>query len=186
MTAPIRVVLMIVLSLWLLCPLAEATSYRIHLYNGREFITNQVWEEGGQIQFSVPAGTMAVPKEAVQAIHTSDGTAKVRSTPAPTIPPMKPQASPLTAPSRHQIQTEAHERLDEGEVDADRLQKAALMTQLSEVRRAHLDAAAAKDRAAKQRTLEAMRQVSGQIYALEEVVRGKHQGVLPEWWHDSQ
>jgi len=184
MTAPIRVLSITVLSLWLLCPPAEATSYRIHLYNGRDFIANRVWEEGGQIQFSVPAGIIAVPKEAVQAIHISAGDAKGVAAPAPTIPPTEPQASPSTAPSHHQVHTEAHALLDQGEVNADLLKKAALMTQLDEARRAHLAAVAAKDGAAKQRTLEVMRQVSGQIYALEGVVRGKHQGVLPAWWHD--
>jgi hypothetical protein len=178
-------VLALMLGSWLVSPLAQAASYHIQLKNGREFITTRVWEEGGELRFSLPAGTVGVPREAVHAITEVGVPAPSQARGAPAASqPTAPVVSPPATSRGPESSAEARTRPEGDALTSYRAKKAVLMEALDGARTQHLDAITAKDQAAKQRSLEAMRGFGKQIDELAEEVKAKNQGKLPGWWQD--
>jgi hypothetical protein len=150
------------LSLWLASPLAQAASYRIQLKNGREFRTNRVWEDGAQIRFSLKAGTMGVPKDAVHEIMEIGALSQSRATTTPAAQrPTAPRSSPQELLLSWAATAEAHTLPEEGELTADRAKRTGL-----------------------QRTLTPMRKMAKKMSALAEAVVAKCRGILAAWWND--
>jgi hypothetical protein len=176
----------ILLTSLLLSPLAQAASYRIALTNGGELLTRHYWEEGPELRCSVAAGVLGVPKALVKSITAVEASSSARGAMVESAAP-SPGAGTLPVTGKGSGGTSAAEAdpsAGKGAVPADREKKAALMAQLEAARKQHFEASAAKDKAAKQRTLADMRAVAKQIYDLAEEVKAKNQGVLPPWWND--
>ncbi len=67
-----RSIPLVLIILFLTCPLASPASYRIQLKNGGEFKTVRYWEEGDQILFYVYGGVAGVQKDSVKYIKKAD------------------------------------------------------------------------------------------------------------------
>jgi hypothetical protein len=177
---------MILVTSILLAPLGQAASYRIVLTNGREVLTSRYWEEGPELRCSVAAGVIGVPKALVKSITAVEASSHVGGTVGESALPT-PRADTVPVPghgSRGTPTAEADPSAGKGAFSADREKKAALMAQLEAARKQHLEASAAKDGAAKQRTLADMRHIAKEIYDLAEEVQAKNKGALPPWWND--
>jgi hypothetical protein len=153
---------LLALSLWLASPLAQAASYRIQLKNGREFKTHRMWEDGGEIRFSLPAGTMGVPREAVHTIMEVGALPRSRATAEPAA--QRP-AVPLSSPHERLLSWSAAaeaQTLSEGEeLIANRAQKTGL-----------------------QRAIEPMRKAVIKMSTVAEAIVAKCRGILAAWWDD--
>jgi hypothetical protein len=159
MTRRALVVPMLALSLWLASSLAQAASYRIQLKNGREFKTHRLWEDGGELRFSLPAGTVGVPKDAVHAIMEVGGPTRSRATTKPAgqrqaVPPSSSQDLLLSWAAA----AEARTLLEEGELPSNHMKKTLL-----------------------QRASEAIGEVAKTMVALAEAAKVKIKGVRPAW-----
>jgi hypothetical protein len=162
MTPKALAVPILALSIWLASPLAQAASYRIQLKNGREFRTNRVLEDGAQIRFSLKAGTMGVPIDAVHAITEVGGLSNSRATREPAAQrPAAPLSSPQELLLSWTAAAEARTLSEEAELPSNRVKKTVL-----------------------QRVSEAMREVAKKMVALAEAAKAKSNGILPAWWND--
>jgi hypothetical protein len=162
MTRKALAVPILVMSIGLASPLAQAASYRIQLKNGREFKTHHMWEDGGEIRFSLRAGTMGVPKDAVQAIQEDGALSDSRATTKPAaLPPAAPQYSPHERLLSWAAAAEARTLSEEEELTTDRAKKTAL-----------------------QRAIEPMRKAAIKISTVAEAVVAKCRGMLAAWWND--
>ncbi|HSF31251.1 MAG TPA: hypothetical protein VLK82_12385 [Candidatus Tectomicrobia bacterium] len=162
MTLKALAIPILVLGIWLPSPLAQASSYHIQLKNGREFKTHRMWEDGGEIRFSLPTGTMGVPKEAVRAIQEVGTLSGSRATTKPVAQrPVAPLASPHERLLSWAAAAEARTLSEGEEVTVDRVKKTGL-----------------------QRAIAPMRKVTKKMSALAEAVVAKCRGILAAWWND--
>ena len=189
--------------------LAQA-SFRIELHNGREVRTSQVWDEGTEVKFVTPQGTMGLPKaliKSITAVAPARGNApqptarheppdvdraatRARAEAHPPasvdarrdgqIPPSPPEPPPTPATQTTGGRGGRHA----ADAEAERAKKRHLMQQLNEATATYLASSAAKNVEAKQAALSSMRAFSTQIIDLEADVKRRHGGVLPPWWAD--
>ncbi|MDZ7696960.1 MAG: hypothetical protein U5R49_08595 [Deltaproteobacteria bacterium] len=59
----------IMITVFFLTPALCFSAYRIHLKDGREFVTDRYWLEGGQIKFKRFGGVIGIQKELVREIE---------------------------------------------------------------------------------------------------------------------
>ena len=193
-----RLLALIALLVWAASPVQA--SFIIALQNGREMRTSQVWEEGAEVKFITPQGTMGVPKALVKSIkalapargsapkHASrheapDADRAATGTRAEARPPSPadPRRDAKTPPEQT---TGGSRERHAADAQADRAKKRHLMQQLHEATETYLASSAARYVEAKQAALSSMRAYSTQVIDLEEDVKRRHGGVLPPWWAD--
>jgi hypothetical protein len=76
----------IMITVFLLTPALCFSAYRIHLKNGREFVTDRYWEEGDQIKFERFGGEVGIPKNLVSEIEEVEDIPEQQETAEPDTP----------------------------------------------------------------------------------------------------
>ncbi len=64
-----KLLTLIAAAVFIVSPSICFASYVIHLKDGREFVTDQYWEEGDQIKFKRYGGVIGIQKELVRGIE---------------------------------------------------------------------------------------------------------------------
>jgi hypothetical protein len=67
-----RVIYIIVTTILLSIPTVTLASFLIELNNGSEYITDQYWRSGNDIQFNYHGGTVSIPKGSIVSITETD------------------------------------------------------------------------------------------------------------------
>lgn len=142
-------------------------AFRIELKDGKEFITDKYWEEGGQIKFNYYGGVVGVAKDSV---------GKIEKTTAPA----RTGTAVTTAPD--EIRTK--EGTAQVDIESYREKKSELKRRFDEASEKYREALRRQDLAGKEKASEEMREFSRQAYDLADEVKEKNKGVLPDWWEE--
>jgi len=157
-------------------PLFSFADYVILLDNGRQFVTQRYWEEGGEIKFYFKSGVLGVPRSAVVSIEESTAEA-----PAPDKTPNETEVK-----AKKEGDKKPDKKIDKKKPLEEYYKKMkVLKTKLNESLKRLREATRNKDKAAKKMAREDMRKFSKEIYKLTDEVKRVNNGVLPEdWWKD--
>ena len=160
-----------------LCSAALA-GYAIQLKNGRILPTPAFWEEKGFIKFYWENGVATIPKEIIRSIGF------IKDVPAMTAPnPKESIAEPAAIlPKEKETAKPGAEKdkIDEGYY---KKQKDQFMEKFEQAHQRYLDASSQRDGEAKKKAWEEFNQYGSRVSALEEELKKKNNGVLPEWWN---
>jgi hypothetical protein len=171
--------------------------YVIKLKNGRVLPTARYWEEQGQVKFYWGSGVASVPKTNVLAI------VDVKKEPQEWVPPVQESAPAVeeTTPMKEIASVkgtnppkEVGERKVQGttpvapqgklDILSYKKQKAVYTDQYEKAYQRYLEASARKDPEAKKKAWKEFNDFGGKVISLEEEVKRKNQGVVPDWWKD--
>ena len=157
-------------------PLFSFADYIIHLNNGRQFVTQRYWEEGGEIKFHFKSGVLGVPRSAIVSIEEFSAEA-----PAPDEAPNETEAR-----TKKEGDEKPDKKIDEKKPLEEYYERMkVLKAKLDESLKRLREATRNKDKAAKKKAREDMRKFSKEIYKLTDEVKKVNNGVLPEdWWKD--
>lgn len=67
-----KILTAIAVAVFIIYPSICFTSYLIHLKDGREFVTDRYWEEGGQIKFKRYGGVIGIERSLVKGIEKTE------------------------------------------------------------------------------------------------------------------
>jgi len=166
---------------------AALAEYVIKLKNGKSLQIPHYWVEKDEIKFYWESGIAGIPGESISSIakvkkdpteqqvlsvRKMDG--ELKEVPAE---PMK-----MTAERIGKSRTEAARE----EIDAEyyKKQKAFRMEKYEQAYQRYLEACSRRDEEAKRKTWEEFNKLGGQVFALENDLRNKNNGVLPSWWKE--
>ena len=153
--------------------------YAIQLKNGRILPTTEFWEDKGVINFYWESGIATIPKEVVRSIGLT------KDVPAVKIPPPKePTTEPPAIQTEEKKVAEPEARNENIDAGTYKKQKAFFIEKYEKAYERYLEASSRHDREAKKRAWEEFNRYGGQVSALEEELRKKNKGILPDWWNE--
>lgn len=205
----------IVTIIFLLTPAICFSAYRIHLKDGREFVTDRYWKDGDQIKFKRFGGMIGMQKELVRKIEEVEDIPEQVETgqelPSKEGMPQKEgKEPPLTGSSGGEKQQEVQEdeRADQrsetgkreemseenkkGEEDkaAEREtileEKKRLNTEMNRVYSEYKKARSEGNKKTRKECLLEFSALRKKFDELERKVKVAHEGELPEWWNDAK
>ncbi|MCF8104749.1 MAG: hypothetical protein K9K64_04655 [Desulfohalobiaceae bacterium] len=156
-------------------------SFIIHLKNGREFVTNQYWEEGDQVKFFRYGGEVGVARDLISGIEEEKGVLlKERETewPADSLPQDEP---PADGPAREAANATTAATPDKAGVMQE---KKRLVQERGRLVSAFRQAKTAGKKEEKDRYWQELLDVQESISGLRKQVLENNQGKLPGWWND--
>jgi hypothetical protein len=185
--------LLCMLMIMFFCFPAEALPYFvIHLENGGRFTTPHCWEEGNEIRFHVPGGTMGVQKGMVKRIQRVDDRESSSAAAGSVVKEKGLEINPEPSSGKGSIEsakpdqkpTAAQDKgLGKQELDSLKEKKQLLDRKLDGTLERLRQASRNQDAAEKEKVRLEMREISKEIYALTDDVRKRNNGVLPkDWW----
>ena len=168
--------------------LAWGESYLIFLRNGNELRTPHYWEEGDEIKFYIYGGIVGIPKRSVTGVKKSTSRYQeyIEKT-GDEIARRDPKGLDRTKaqPSNEQTTSGSDDKKAKTvDVDYYRQKKAALKGKLEEALEKNREATRSKDPQAKEATRQEMLKHATQLHALEDELKEKNQGILPDWWKE--
>jgi hypothetical protein len=174
--------------------LVWAASYRLQLKNGNEVKTPHYWEEGDEIKFYVYGGIAGIQKGFVHSVTISKSNFKEDAIYGEGREQGKGSLD-LNGPKSSEgikMQNKGNEDKSEekpGNVEVVDIQyyserKATLKEKLSEALEKNREATNRKDQEAKKATRQEMRKYAQQLHDLEDELKEKNKGSLPDWWKE--
>jgi hypothetical protein len=189
-----RVIVFIALIIFQAAGLAWGASYLLHLKNGNELRTSYYWEEGDEVKFYVYGGVAGIQKAFVTRITTSNLSYKEDTNYGANGEKGKSPPALRGPKSGEEIHTQGSgsEEKSKGKTEKTevigikyyREQKAALKEKLAEALEKNREATSRKDQEGKKTTRQEMLKYSQQLYDLEDEVKEKNKGILPDWWKE--
>jgi hypothetical protein len=179
---------------------AQAASYVIELKNGRQFTTERYWTEGDQVKFQTLGGTLGFSKDAVQEIREVKTEAYEQVTPvtpeasqqqepqrrdaavSPTVQEQKPASTSAAAGMPEPATGEAGKSEETDDFAYYRQKRQELEAKIDEHVGKFLEASGKNDAAGKQKARQQYLEDSKQLFQLQEELKEKNHGELPEWW----
>lgn len=193
-----KIVLALVVSLCLLAPSLSAARYIIKLKNGREITTERYWNEGNKVMFERDSGVLGVSKDQVVEIKeekpTTSGvevpyTGPRDATPPPAAsqarvaPPTPPSAPASTgqgqAPTAALQAEKKKEKIDEEYYKQKRQE---ILDRIDTFVEQRSQATQNQDGTGKKAARQGYLNASKELFALQEELKKKNGGELPEWW----
>ena len=157
---------------------AALAGFLIQLKNGRILPTSEFWEEKEMIKFYWESGVASIPKEVIRSIGV------IEEVPVMTPPnPKEPVPEPKAVVGKEEKTAEPNvetEKIDPGYY---KKQRAFFTEKFEQAHERYLEASSQRDREAKKKAWEEFTQYAGKVSALEEELKKKNNGVLPEWWN---
>ena len=157
---------------------AALAGYAIKLKNGRILPTSEYWEEKGMIKFYWENGVATIPKEVIRSIGY------IKKIPARTPPTLKepvPEPKAVVVKEKNTAEPKAEkEKIDAGYY---KKQRAVLTEKCEQAHERYLEALSRRDGEAKKKAWEEFNQYGSRVGTLEEELRKKNNGALPEWWN---
>jgi hypothetical protein len=173
----IMFMVLITLQLW---GFAWGSSYLIYLKNGNQLRTSYYWEEGDEIRFYVYGGIVGIPKHSIIGFKKST---KIEDDPM--VRDQKVTDRTDTQSSNRQTTSRRGDKKDEPvDINYYREKKAALKGKLEGALEKNREATRSKDPQAKEATRQEMLKHATQLHALEDELKEKNQGTLPDWWKE--
>jgi hypothetical protein len=181
MNRPLLLLILLILSL---SPATGESSYIIHLKNGRQVSTPGYWTVGSYIYFHYPGGIVGFESATIARIETDkrEFPAGSREAEPRKIPPPPSGADAKTAkePAGKPEAAPDKPKLDLREAAQ---QKDRMISELDNLSDRMRETYQTRDKAARDKIREEMRNLSGRIYELTDQVTEQNQGKLPDgWW----
>ena len=164
------------------------SSFLIELKNGHEYITDQYWQTGSNLQFNYYGGTVSIPESSVVSIVKSDR-------PHYEIAPVAAEGSESRRPSgRAQGDASGDEGKtgqerpfgetgEEVDIQSYRERNIELKNGLGSALRELRESSRDRNKLGKKYARERIIKYSSQLYSLTDKLKRKNGGVLPEdWW----
>ena len=201
----------IAVAVFVIYPCVCLASYIIHLKDGREFATDRYYEEGDQIKFKRYGGVIGIQKDLVREIEVIEeveelpaekekaelakdelnpsakkqGSEEKRPASIPEEAPKK-EAPEAKKPAPQAPEKPAAAKSDTAKKGPDlaAYQRAYLdlKSRYEQAKKIYWKARRAKDIEAKEKALEEVQSLDRQLKDLENQVKEKNNGALPEWW----
>jgi len=159
--------------------------YIIKLKNGKSLQISHYWIEKKEIKFYWENGIAGIPGESILSI------AKVKKDPTEQqVLPTKKTDAELNEVSAEtpKIATERIGTLgppmEKTDAEYYKKQKAFRMEKYEQAYQRYLEACSRRDEEAKRKTWEEFNKLGGQVFALEDDLRKKNNGMLPSWWKE--
>ena len=167
---------------------AWGESFLIYLKNGNQLRTSHYWEEGDEIKFYVYGGIVGIPKNSVTELKKFTSSyqeyiEKMRDDIALDDQTMtdKTSAQPANKQTTPRSDGKKGETID---VDYYKERKVDLKEKLEEALEKNREATRTKDPEAKEATRQEMLKHAIQLHALEDELKEKNNGTLPDWWKE--
>ena len=197
-----KIVIVFVVSLSLLSPSLSTARYIIKLKNGREIITERYWNEGNKVMFERDSGVLGVskdqiveikeeetktpgvevqysgPRDATPSTPPPDAHVATTTPPAPPTPPANtgqeqaPAATPQAGKKKEKIDEEYYKQ-----------KRQELMDRINTFVEQRSQATQNRDETGKQTARQGYLKAADELYALQEELKEKNGGELPEWWN---
>jgi len=161
--------------------------YIIKLKNGKSLQIPHYWIEKKEIKFYWENGIAGIPEESIFSIG------KVKKDPTEQqVPSAKKTDAELKEASPEPMKMPPERIGNSGpevastkiDVEFYKKQKASRMEKYELAYQRYLEACSRKDEEAKIKTWEEFNKLGGQVFALEDDLRKKNNGVLPSWWKE--
>jgi hypothetical protein len=148
----------------------------IQLKTGRTLSAESYQIEGNTVILQVGGGSLKISKDEILSIVETKGEVKKEA-------PAETREEPKDLP-RDDVQKPATKGPVTGqkEIAAYLEKRAAIRDRLEAAKKAYFEAG---DRTSKERERERMISVSKELFSLEEEVKNKNNGVLPDWWKEN-
>jgi len=167
----ISILLTSILSLDFVLPEDCAASYLIEMKTGENFVTDQYWEEDGQVKFKYYGGMMGVSKDMIASVTKSEA-----PVPEETIQPEPIEgAAELGGENPGGFEEKALQYQDELAQNQDEIDAQA---------KKFNTAKAQKDQSAKDAAWKALTGLKEEQSQMREKVMSLYKGKLPKWWGD--
>ncbi len=144
--------------------------YIIKLKNGRCLPTPYYWEQKGEIKFDWANGVAGIQKKEVLSVVQEEEAVEV------VIPPEKKPALELRT-------LEPGAEKEKIDIEYYKKQKAFYAEKYERAYERYLEASSRQDKAAKEKAWEEFNRYGGQVISMQEELKKKNKGVLPEWWN---
>ena len=188
----IKTICVILIAILLSVPSVCFCSYLIEIDNGNEYVTDQYWESGNDIQFNYFGGIVTLSMDSIVAITESDK--PYYEPPAPIEGKSASESAPTELRTgsvdggKEGNQSEQAGSL-EGDVDLQeyRARNLALKDGLGSSLRALRESSRNRDKTGKEYARKRIIEYSSQLYELTEELKARNGGVLPEnWWEGAE
>jgi hypothetical protein len=189
-----KLLLCIVLMAFHSWTLVWAASYRLQLKNGNEVKTPHYWEEGDEIKFYVYGGVAGIQKRFVDSVTISNSNYKEDATYEEDREQSK---NPLVldgpkSSADIKTQNKGSEGTSNGKTAKAEVidikyyseRKGTLKEKLAEALEKNRQATSRKDQEAKKATRQEMLKYSQQLHDLQDELKEKNKGSLPDWWKE--
>src|SRR2546425_4375280 len=167
---------LLVMTLLLTMPQAQATTYLIQLKTGGELKTPHYWEEGNDIKFYIYGGVASIKKEFVKTIK------EVNEEPALSTSADQQLSETEKTENKKAVEEAKDKSSEKIDIKYYKEKKLVLKGKFNETWQRYIDATDSKDLETKKKAEDEMLEFSKQIYDLADELREKNQGVLPDWW----
>lgn len=158
---------------------AALAGFAIQLKNGRILPTSEFWEEKEVIKFYWDSGVASIPKEFIHSIGL------IKEIPVMTPPnPKESVPEPKAVVGKEKNTAELNAEKEKIDVGYYKKQRAFFTEKYEQAYERYLEASSRRDREAKKKAWEEFNRYGGQVSALEEELKKKNQGVLPNWWNE--
>ncbi|MGH7793222.1 MAG: hypothetical protein ACREOB_12985 [Thermodesulfobacteriota bacterium] len=189
-----RVIVFIALIIFQAASLTWGASYLLHLKNGNELRTSHYWEEGDEVKFYVYGGVAGLQKEFVTRVTTSNLNYKEDATYGENGEKGKSPPALRGPNSGGEIHTQGSGSEDKSKGKTEKTEvidikyyserKATLKEKLAEALEKNRQATSRKDQEAKKATRQEMLKYSQQLHDLQDELKEKNKGSLPDWWKE--
>jgi len=158
--------------------------YVIKLKNGSSILTQKFWEERGEIRYYYADGIAGIPKENVISFVT------LKEAPSEKVSLAKERASEMkevqavlnkvSEKSVEELRQEA--KKEEIDIEYYKKKRALYVAKFEEAYEKYLRATSERDEVAKIEAWKDFNHFGGHVIALEQDLKKKNHGVIPEWW----
>jgi hypothetical protein len=189
-----KLILFIALMVFQSWTLVWAASYRLQLENGNELKTSHYWEEGNEIKFYVYGGIAGIQKGFARSVTISNSNYKEDVTYGEDREPGKNPRFFDDPKSSEEIKTQnkGSEDKSKGKTEKEEMidikyyseRKVTLKEKLAEALEKNREAISRKDQEAKKATRQEMLKYSQQLHDLQDELKEKNKGSLPDWWKE--
>jgi len=158
--------------------------YIIKLKNGSSILTQKFWEERGEVKFYYANGVVGIPKKNVLSFVTLKEAPSERiSLARERAPEMQEDQAVPTKVSEKSIEGLRQEaKKEEIDIEYYKKKKALYAEKFEEAYEKYLKASSKRDEVAKREAWKDFNHFGGRVIALEQELKKKNYGVIPEWW----
>ena len=169
-----------------LSPSTVSASYLIQLKSGKSFVTNQYWEENGQLKFNISGGIIGVDKTTVDKITGSE-LPYIQTAPEAPTPAVQPESD-----LSDQAETMPLPQADSTPKGLSPEEKEAVLSEknalFEKFKAAEQDFNKAKERGSRadiERERKNLLNIRKQLDQLRKNAADRSGGKIPDWWVDS-
>ena len=180
-----RIIPILTVALSLLCASVCDAYYLLRLKNRGMVTTPAYWFEGNKIHFYVSGGIASLERREIDKIEDLEKeVSDYRQRTAAIQVKKETPSAPPAAEKAKEPEKPPDAKNEKVDLNAFKEKKTQMTAELDDLLLKQREAAARGDNEAKEKTLQEIRNISGEIYKLTDEVKEKNKGQLPNGWWD--